>query len=178
MMNKKSSSVSPHHETKIVGCRSDRGGIGGQGGADLESSVFVARAGEALVGESQGNTEGEMQAEVEQEVERIACLPTYQPTKSDYDDHCVTHCPYRPWCRHCVEGRGQEFGHFRRREKDSNRVPLVSFDYAGLSDKGEVVELKFEPGDESATKVLVVALRTADDRQTCVFGHVVPQKRG
>ena len=36
--------------------------------------------------------------------------------------------------------------------------------------------MSFDPSDETATKVLVVALRTADDRQACVFGHVVPQK--
>ena len=37
-----------------------------------------------------------------------ACLPTvYQPTHSEYLDHCVTHYPFRAWCRHCLEGRGR-----------------------------------------------------------------------
>ena len=72
----------------------------------------------------------ELTAEAEQEPERIATLPSYQPSKSEYDEHCVTHCPYRPWCRHCAEGRGQEFGHHRRKEHDPNRVPMLAFDYA------------------------------------------------
>ena len=48
-----------------------------------------------------------LEADVEEEVDRAKPLPTpQQPTKSEYDDHKVTHCPYRPWCPHCVEGRG------------------------------------------------------------------------
>ena len=134
---------------------------------------------EVLVGES-GPVDGgdELTAEVEQEVERVASLPSYQPTKSEYAEHCVTHSPYRPWCKHCAEGRGQEFGHYRRREGDPNRVPMVAFDYAGVRDNGEFVsylEMK-ESDDESVARVLVVALRTPDDRQSCVFGHVVPCK--
>ena len=28
-------------------------------------------------------------------------LPTvYQPTHSEYLDHCVTHYPFRAWCKH------------------------------------------------------------------------------
>ena len=57
-------------------------------------------------GDDDGNAM--LEAEVEEEVERAKPLPTpQQPAKSEYDDHQVTHCPYRPWCRHCVEGRGQ-----------------------------------------------------------------------
>ena len=58
-------------------------------------------------------------------------------------------------------------------------MPLVSFDYAGLTDKGEFVDLKseeFENLDEGAARVLVVSIRTQDDMQSCVFGHVVPSK--
>ena len=98
-----------------------------------------------------------------------------QPTQSEYDDHSVTHCPYRSWCTHCREGRGQEFGHSAV-EKDPRRVPLIAFDYAGISDKGEVrkvgSELQFEPGDESATRILVIK----DDKSQYCFAHVVPCK--
>ena len=119
---------------------------------------------------------GELHAEEEQEVQPVARLPSYTPTRSEYLDHCVTHNPYRPRCQHCVRGRGAEFGHFKRRGNDPNRVSLIAFDYTGLSDKGEVVGLEFDPEDESATKVLVVSLRCVDDKQRCVFGHVAPQK--
>ena len=175
--------VRPRHtHSDLESGRCDRGCEGG-----LEDGVVICGKcdhklvpGEVFpVGESQDNVDGgdaEIHAEAEQEVERIARLPSYQPTQSEYDDHCVTHSPYRPWCRHCVEGRGQEFGHFKRRSHDPSRVPLVAFDYAGLSDKREIVGLEFDPEDESATRVLVVSIRTADDLSVCVFGHVVPCK--
>ena len=65
-----------------------------------------------VVGEDEAPIDGgdELTAEVEQEVERVVALPSYQPTKSEFAEHCVTHSPFRPWCRHCCEGRGQEFG--------------------------------------------------------------------
>ena len=46
-------------------------------------------------------------------------------------------------------------------------MPLIAFDYKGLSDKGNLVE-----GDEVAARVLVVR----DRRGKCVHGHLVPQK--
>ena len=119
----------------------------------------------------------ELTADIEQEVERIVALPTYQPTKSEYDEHCVTHNPYRPWCRHCVEGRAQEFPHFKKKCPESSRVPLVAFDYAGVTDKGDVVtSLDPEWSSEGVVRILVAAIRTPDDMQSCIFGHVVPQK--
>ena len=69
-----------------------------------------------------------------------ASLPTvYQPTHSEYLDHCVTHYPFRAWCKHCLEGRGREFGHEAHRgDKDARAMPVISFDYCFLSDKGEI----------------------------------------
>ena len=58
-------------------------------------------------------------------------------------------------------------------------MPMVVFDYAGIKNNGEFVspvELKGMEDDESIARVLVVALRTPDDRQSCVFGHTVPCK--
>ena len=55
----------------------------------------------------------------------------------------------------------------------------MSFDYDGLTDKGEFVDLKgekFENLGEGAARVLVASIRTPDDMQSCVFGHVVPCK--
>ena len=48
----------------------------------------------------------------EEEYECIQYLPAqYQPSRSEFLDHCVTHYPFRAWCPHCLEGRGREFGH-------------------------------------------------------------------
>ena len=88
---------------------------------------------------------GELHAEEEQEVQPVARLPSYTPSRNEYVDQCVTHNPYRPWCKHCVRGRGAKFGHYKRRGNEPNSVPLIAFDSAGLSDKGEVVGLEFRP---------------------------------
>ena len=94
---------------------------------------------EVLPVDEAGEEMGELHAEEEQAVQPVARLPSYTPTRSEYLEHCVTHNPYRPWCKHCVKGRGAEFGHFKRRDNDPNRVPLISFDYTGLSDKGRLL---------------------------------------
>ena len=49
---------------------------------------------------------------------------------------------------------------------------------AGVHDNGEFVNPAEMKGveDESVVRILVVAVRTPDDRQSCVFGHVVPCK--
>ena len=130
---------------------------------------------EVLAGEDEKIEELEAAVE-EEESQPLKRLSTpCQPTQSEYDDHSVTHCPYRSWCSHCREGRGQEFGHSAV-EKDPRRVPLIAFDYAGISDQGEVrqvgSELQFEPGDESATRILVIK----DDKSQYCFAHVVPCK--
>lgn len=40
-----------------------------------------------------------------------------EPSKEERDEHCLTHLPYRSWCRHCVRGRGREWPH-RKVEED------------------------------------------------------------
>ena len=60
------------------------------------------------VDEQQGSGEELQAIDEEEDVVCPPCLPTpYQPTLSEYLDHCVTHYPYRAWCRHCLEGRGR-----------------------------------------------------------------------
>ena len=100
-------------------------------------------------------------------------LPTpFQPTLSQYLDHCITHYPYQSWCPHRVKGRGREFGHCIH-AKEPGAAPTISFDYAFLSDGAEITSQKAsESAGESAIKVLVVL----DDKRNSVFGHVVPQK--
>ena len=161
----------PNIEPEQTVCLS-RDSAGACGRGCVASQVVLPVEGENVEAEFSE----EMHAEEEQEVQPVARLPSYTPTRSEYNEHCVTHNPYRPWCEHCVRGRGQEFGHFRRRGNDPNRVPLIAFDYCGLSDKGEIFGLEYNPEDASTARVLVVAMRTADDKQWCVFGHIVPHK--
>ena len=104
-----------------------------------------------------------------------ANLPTvYQPTHSEYLDHCVTHYPFRAWCKHCLEGRGREFGHEAHRgDKDARATPVVSFDYAFLGDCGDAASLDdYVAAGDAAIKVLIVR----DSKSKSVFAHVVPSK--
>ena len=153
------SSVSPptqNHSEKVttVGCNIDESvSSHGRGfGEHLPVSREVMPVDEGIEGQHE---EGEMFAEVEQEVARAAKLPTYAPTRSEFLEHCVTHNPFRPWCRHCVEGRGQEHGHYKRREADSTRVPLVAFDYTSMSDVGDLFGTDFEVDDDSRVRLLI-----------------------
>ena len=174
------SSVSPpiqNHSEKVmtVGCNVDERVLSRGRGCEGHLSIGreVMPVDEGIEGQQE---QGEMFAEVEQEVARAAKLPTYAPTRSEYLEHCVTHNPFRPWCKHCVEGRGQEYGHYRRRDVDPTRVPLVAFDYASMSDIGDLFGSDVEVEDDTRVRLLIVAMRTPDDLQTCVFGHVIPAK--
>ena len=52
---------------------------------------------------------GEIEASDEEEEAHVPlCLPTqYQPSHSEFLDHCVTHYPFQAWCPHCFQGRGR-----------------------------------------------------------------------
>ena len=104
------------------------GGVEVDCGGDYGDCIVCAdgvpkqMAGVFPVGELEGqdNTK-ELEAAVEEEEQVVCppCLPSpYQPTRSEYLEHCVTHFPFRAWCRHCLESRGMEFGHPHAKPKD------------------------------------------------------------
>ena len=124
-----------------------------QGDAGRHRLEPVCPVDEAVAADHIGD---EMEAPVEEEqAQVIKTLPTpYQPTRSEYQDHCVTHCPYRAWCPHCNEGRGREFGHTSHDHEPSD-APTVTFDYAFVGDKGEIKDPASEDL-EGSIKILVV----------------------
>ena len=76
-----------------------------------------------------GETPGEELVEAEEEIEPRDSLPNPElPSQSEIDDHNVDHCPYRSWCRHCVEGRARELAH-KLQDQSSRKIAAVSFDY-------------------------------------------------
>ena len=89
----------------------------------------------------------------EEEYECIPCLPAqYQPSLSEFLDHCVTHYPFRAWCPHCIEGRVWEFGHGNQKgPKEHSACPVVSFVYAFVSDHDDIATQQgFEAAVEGA----------------------------
>ena len=48
------------------------------------------------------------------------------PSRSEIDEHNLTHLPFRSWCRHCVRGRGKEMPH--RRGGEAGDMPELHAD--------------------------------------------------
>ena len=119
-----------------------------------------------------GNGRDELEAQDVEEATVARPLPTPDtPTRSEVLDHCVTHTPYRSWCKHCREGRGRESPHSSH-QHGPRAAPTVSFDYAYVGDKGEIVSREQAETEEGSVTILVVR----DSATKAVFGHVVPQK--
>ena len=52
-------------------------------------------------------------------------------SREEYGRHCVTHFPYRPWCRHCVFGAGRRGRHVSV-QSGAHDIPVISIDYGFL----------------------------------------------
>jgi hypothetical protein len=57
----------------------------------------------------------------------------HTPTRDEVEDHERTHCPFAPWCRHCVMGRGRNAQHKKNNNEkteceEESKVPRVSMD--------------------------------------------------
>ena len=59
-----------------------------------------------------------------------------RPTKREIAEHCVSHWPFRSWCRHCVCGRASGSPHKSRSDSDREfgreRIPTISMDHCFL----------------------------------------------
>ena len=63
---------------------------------------------------------------------RVMAAPR-TPTKTEREEHDVSHVLYRPWCRFCVMGRGMERRHLTQSgDRDDDR-PRVFAHYGYLS---------------------------------------------
>jgi len=95
------------------------------------------------------------------------------PTKSEIEEHRLTHLPFRSWCPFCVKGRGVERGHFRS-ERDADAVGEMHIDYCfprGAGEKGRDIR---EKAAEATGNMTVMVLRERDTRMIMV--SVVPRK--
>ena len=84
------------------------------------------------------------------------------PSQKEIDEHCLTHLPYRSWCKHCVFGKGRAAPHFRRQEREDS-LAEVHFDYCFMSTA------------EQPTETILVA-RERESKMT--MATVVPMKGG
>ena len=55
------------------------------------------------------------------------------PTRTEIEEHNLTHLPFRSWCRHCVRGRGKELTHERVGEQ--GEMPELHVDMCFLGEE-------------------------------------------
>ena len=123
----------------------------------------VAASGERL---------GEELIEAEEEAAPRDSLPTPElPSQSEIDDHNIDHCPYRSWCRHCVEGRAREMAH-RLQDQSSRRISTVSFDYLFVTRRNVFTREEWEL-ERSADEVFLKVLVVCDSKLKATFAHGV-----
>ena len=94
-----------------------------------------------------------------------------EPTQAEVDQHNVSHCPFRSWCKVCVMGQSVTKGHFKRREDEESQVPTVSLDYMFMTE-GSEQEKEEKGGMESGMPILVIL----DHETDMCFAAVVPEK--
>ena len=52
-----------------------------------------------------------------------------EPTQKEFEDHMISHMPFRAWCPHCVKGRAKSEPHPVKKEKAEEVIPVISMDY-------------------------------------------------
>ena len=91
------------------------------------------------IGEQRDGSAAEVEKENNENKEarqvRMPVIP-YRPTKREIEEHCVSHWPFRPWCRHCGFGRAQGHPH-RSRGSEGRKFgragpPTISMDHCFL----------------------------------------------
>lgn len=123
---------------------------------------------------SDGIPSGDELIEAEEETEPRDSLPNPElPSQSEIDDHNVDHCPFRSWCRFCVEGRAREMAH-RLQDQSSRKISNISSNYL-FTTRGNVFtreEWELEKLEEHFLKILMVC----DSKSKATFAHGVPAK--
>ena len=66
----------------------------------------------------------------------------YKPTSEEMEQRLTTHCPCKPWCKHCVRGRATNTQHKKSKGGDDEaeeemKVARVAFDYFFMSKADE-----------------------------------------
>ena len=57
------------------------------------------------------------------------------PTPAEVSEHELTHLPAKPWCEHCIRGRGRDEVHRSTKNDHIDQVvPLIEMDYFFVTD--------------------------------------------
>ena len=116
----------------------------------------------------------EEEKQEEQESSSVKALRNPEdPTKEEWEQHMMTHVPFRNWCPHCVRGRAVSHGHFRNM-KDDKAIPTIGIDYMYMKPRkeGDASREEDVDGDEAGMPIFVIK----DENSKRVSSHVVPEK--
>ena len=86
-------------------------------------------------GQEVNEGEGEEDAEEGEEV-KVNRAPG-EPSRAEREKHAITHMPFRSWCKHCVEGKAVNPGHYKKKEGEEQRIPVVSIDYMYMTEENQ-----------------------------------------
>ena len=56
------------------------------------------------------------------------------PTPAEVAEHELTHLPSKPWCEHCIRGRGRDAVHRSLNERVDEVLPVIEMDYFFMTD--------------------------------------------
>ena len=95
------------------------------------------------------------------------------PSQAEIDEHNVSHCPFRSWCKWCVFGQSVAKGHFKKKESESeNEVPTVSLYYMFMKERQE--ENEEDEGEEGQRSMPTMVM--LDHESDMMFSSIVPKK--
>ncbi len=103
------------------------------------------------------------EGEHEERPEKYVRAPT-SPSREEFERHMVTHVPFRSWCVHCVRGRAVASPHKKAKDKEGDRLPVISLDYMFMGSKV----------DEGTASIIVLR----DDKSGATMARVVDTKGG
>ena len=124
-----------------------------------------------------GNPEGDGGVGLESDEVKIRAIPApCAPSQEEWDQHMLTHIPYRSWCPHCVRGRGRHDRHGP--SSNCGTIPELGADYWFMGNDGKTLGESEEASAEGLMPVLVYGVRAAQEVEPAgaVFAHLVPSK--
>ena len=82
------------------------------------------------------------------------------PTVAERKLHNLTHCPYRPWCRHCAYGQAADYPHRTVvGEVGESTVPRVMLDYCYFKENARRSADEHTESEEAKVSLAVLVLK-------------------
>ena len=91
-----------------------------------------------------------------------------EPSKQEWEEHQLTHVPFRDWCPHCVRGKAKAGTHEAKEKEKGRDEEVLALDYMYMTSGNG------EPEDNGLRGMPILAMK---DRSTGdIASHVVPTK--